>query len=469
MSFTHRLPFVLPLLLVSSSIAGEITVEPRPFTLEKTFSASILPVDGAVPVKIEPEGWADFEIVEIAEHGARVAKGATLVRFDAESIDRKLADARRAAESGALSLAQAIQDLKHLEQTSPHRLEALKRAAETAKEENAYFVKTRRKASEESAAQGLERRKQMLSNQQEELRQLQKMYEADDLTEDTEEIILVRQKDDVAAAEFALRMEQLDYQRTLEVTLPREAIALANAERDAAIALAKAEQDIPRSIALKKLEIESFKTSADREKEALADLERDRSLFEVKAPADGWFYHGAIENGRWTTGEAVKALVPHGRPSPNRVFATFVPAASKLGLSAFVDEATARSLKPDLGGIAVLPGREDLEVPVKLSRLATLPGADGSYAVELTASWAKDSTPAAGSSATIRLIAYERPAALAAPTKALSYGTDGWTLEVKLADGKTERRPVKRGRVSGETTEILGGIEAGQVIITPDK
>lgn len=469
MSLSHRLPFLVPLVFACSASAGELTVEPRPFSLERSFQAAVLPAEDPVLIRIEPESWADFEIVEIADHAAKVAKGATLVRFDSEAIDRKLEDSRRSLESGNLSLAQAMQDLKHLEQTVPHRLEALKRAAETAKEEHAYFVKTRRKSTEESAAQQLERRKQMLSNQQEELRQLQKMYEADDLTEDTEEIILVRQKDDVAAAEFALRMEQLDYQRTLEVTLPREAISLANAERDAAIALAKAEQDLPRSIALKKLEIESLKTSADREKQALAELEKDRGLFEIKAPADGWFYHGAIENGRWSTGDAVKALVPHGRPAANRAFATFVPAAAPSVLSSFVDEATARSLQPGVTGIAVCAGREDLEIPVKLTQIATLPGPDGTYATTLSATWPKDKPPVTGSSAAIRLIAYENPSALAVPTRALTFSSKGWMLDVKLADGKTERRPVKRGRISGENTEILSGIEAGQVIITPDK
>lgn len=469
MSFSQRFRFFAPLILTGSAFAGEITVEPRPFTLERSFQAAVLPAEAPVLIRIEPKAWADFEIVEIVDHGTKVAKGATLVRFDSEAIDRKLEDSRRSLESGGLSLAQAEQDLKHLEQTAPHRLEALKRAAETAKEEHAYFVKTRRKATEESAAQQLERRKQMLSNQQEELRQLQKMYEADDLTEDTEEIILVRQKDDVAAAEFALRMEQLDYQRTLEVTLPREAISLAHAERDAAIALAKAEQDIPRSIALKKLEIESLKTAAGREKQALTELEKDRGLFEIKAPGEGWFYHGAIENGRWSTGDGVKALVPHGRPAANRAFASFVPVSAATVLSAFLDETTARSLQPGLNGIALSPGREDVEIPVKLSTVASLPGPDGTYAATLTATWPKEHPPVSGSSAVVRLVAYENPTSLAVPTKALAFGSKGWSLEVKLADGKTERRPVKRGRVSGETTEILSGIEAGQVIITPDK
>lgn len=459
----------LPFVLATAAPAAETTVEKSPFTIEKSLQAGVLPLDGTVLLQIEPKAWADFEITTIAAHGSKVAKGDVLLRFDTEQIDRKLTDSRRALESGALALAQAEEDLKHLEQTAPHRLDALKRAADIAREEHAYFTKTRRKAAEETAAQSLERRKQMLSNQQEELKQLTKMYEADDLTEDTEEIILVRQKDDVAAAEFSLRMETLDYQRTIEVALPREAVTLANNERDTAIALAKATQEIPRSITLKKLEIDGLKTSAEREKQTLAELEHDRALFEFKAPADGWFYHGAIENGRWSTGDAVKALVKHGRPAPNKAFATFVPAKTKTGLTGFVDEATARALAIGAVGSAVPAGREDLEVPVKLATLASIPGPDGTYRVDLTATWPETASPVIGSSAEVRLVAYHQAAAISVPLKALAYGPDGWTIRVKLADGKTENRPVKRGRISGETVEILSGLEAGQVIITPDK
>lgn len=459
----------LPFVFASAALAGESTVERVPFTIDKSFQATVLPLDGAVLLQIEPKAWGNFEIAAIAPHGARVAKGDVLIRFDAEAIDRRLLDARRELESRALALAQAEEDLKHLEQTAPHRLDALKRAAEIAREENAYFTKTRRKAAEETAAQSLERRRQMLDNQQEELKQLTKMYEADDLTENTEEIILVRQKDDVAAAEFSLRMETLDYQRTIEVNLPREAVTLANNERDAAIALAKATQDIPRSIALKKLEIDGLKTVAEREKKSLAELEHDRGLFEFKAPADGWFYHGAIENGRWTAGDAVKTLVKRGTPAAHKAFATFVSAKAKTSLTGFVDEATARALAPGATGSAVPTGREDLEVPVKLASLASIPGADGTYRLDLTAAWPENAAPVTGTTAQVQLIAYHQAAAISVPLKALNYGPDGWTIQVKLADGKTENRPVKRGRVSGESAEVLSGLEAGQVIITPDK
>ena len=460
---------LIPALIAAASHAGEITVEQRPFSIEKIFTAAALPEKDCVLLQLGPKAWVDFQILQIADHGSKAAKGDVLVRFDPEEIDKKLADARRAFESATLTLAQAELDFKILQETAPNKLESVRRAAEIAKEENTYFTQIRRKAEEESAGQSLKRSQQILSNQQEELKQLSKMYEADDVTEDTEEIILIRQQDAVAAAEFALRMEMLDHKRSLEVSLPREGKILADAERDTAIALKKLEADIPRSIELKKIELENLKTAHQREKETLAELEADRTQFEFKAPADGFFYHGPIENGKWTIGDLAKTLVPHGRPPVHRAYATFVPGTTKPGLVSFIDEASFRALKPDLTAAATLAGREDLEIPVKLAKLATAPGPDGTYRADFSVTWPKEITPAVGSTAEIRMIAYQQIAAIAVPNKALSFNAGGWTVEVKLADGKTERRTVKRGRASKEETEILSGLEVGQVVVVPEK
>lgn len=459
---------LLPVLIAAASHAGEITIEPRAFFIENSFAATALPGSGCTLLRLDPKSWTDFKILELAAHGSQVAKDEQLVRFEPKGIDQKIDDARRALATSTLALAQAEQSSKHLHETAPHKLDTLRRAAETARDEHAYFTKTRRKAAEDSAAQSLKRSEQTLANQSEELKQLAKMYEADDITEETEEIILVRQQDAVASAEFALRMQVLDHKRTLEVTLPREAKSLADSERDTAISLAKAETEIPRSLELNQLELAAMTAANLREKEALADLEDDRKKFDFKAPGPGWFYHGAIENGRWAPAEAAKTLVIGGRPAVTAAFATFVPAAAKIDLVSFLDEATARALTPELTGTATLSGREDLEIPVKITALAATPGADGSYRADLAATWPEGLTPVAGATAGIRLISYQQPAAIAIPSKALEFGTDGWTVEVKLADGRTERRPVKRGRVSKDETEILSGLEIGQVIVTLD-
>jgi multidrug resistance efflux pump len=460
---------LLPALIAAASHAGEVTIERRPFSIEKSFTATALPGGGSVLLKIEPKAWTDFNIIEIADHGSRVSKGDVLVRFDPEDIDRKIDDIRLEIAVGAFTLAQAEADLKMLQETAPHKIESLRRAAEIARQEHTYFTEVRRKATEDTATQALRRSEQILANQREELRQLTKMYEADDVTENTEEIILVRQQDAVAAAEFAQRMEVLDHKRTLEVTLPREAKTLADSERDSAISLKKAEADLPRSIELAKLALENLKTTRKRAKESLAELEADRARFEFKAPADGVFYHGPIENGRWTVGELAKSLVVHGKPPLNAAFATFVPGATPLALVAFLDEATARSLQPGITGSATLAGREDLEIPVKLDRLATLPNTSGTYRADLTVTWPKEAPPVAGATAQVRLVSYQQASAIVIPAKALEFAAGGWNVRVKLADGKTENRPVTRGRVSGEETEILSGLEVGQVIVVPEK
>jgi HlyD family secretion protein len=460
---------LIPALIAAATHAAEVTIARRPFFIEKSFTATALPGEDCTPLRLDPKSWQDFKITHIAAHGAFVKKGESLVRFDAAEIDEKLLDARRALESGTLSLAQAVLELKLAQDTAPDKLDAARRAAAIAKEENTYFTRIRRKAAEESAAQALKRNEQFLSNQREELKQLTKMYEADDITENTEEIILIRQQDAVAAAEFALRMEVLDHKRTLEVTLPREAETLANSERDTALALKKAEEEIPRSIELRKLSLATLETAQQRAKQDLIDLEADRALFEIKAPADGCFYHGPIENGRWTPGDLVKSLLPHGQLPVHKPFATFVPGNAKFGLIAFLDDATARSLAPDLSGSATLAGREDVEIPVKLAKIATIPGPDGTYRADFTATWPAGTVPAAGAAVQIRVVSYQQESAIAIPHHALSPDTTGWTVNIKLADGKTERRAVKRGRLSKEETEILEGLEEGQVIFVPDK
>jgi multidrug efflux pump subunit AcrA (membrane-fusion protein) len=462
--------FLNPLLPLSFCLAqvcaDEVTIESKPFAVERSFSATALP-SAPVLLKLDPEAWATFKFTALAPHGAKVEAGTVLAAFEADDFQEKLDDTRRAVAAGALSLAQAELDYNSMVETAGHQLEAVRTAARIAREENQYFIKTRRKSAEETAAQSLESARQYLANQKEELNQLEKMYAADDLTEETEEIILERQKDAVTRAEFALKMEEFDHERTLKVLLPREAVDLANKDRDSALALAKFEAEQPGKIKLKEAELIAARVAQKRAVKSLTDLEADQGLFEVKAPAAGWFYYGAMEDGRWTTGEALKSLMVHGVAPLNKAYATFIPANAPLSVVAFLDEAAARSLAVGAEGSASIPGREDLLVPVKLTALAATPGPDAQYRATLSAEWPEGVVAVPGSGCEVTLLAYENPKAIVVANAALAAGAKGWTVEVKLADGKTERRVVKRGRAGKDVTEIVSGIEPGQVILVP--
>jgi HlyD family secretion protein len=468
----------LSLLAVSlaAASAAEITVETKPFRIERNFSAMLLPAKPHL-IAIDPEGWADFTIESILPHGTAVKKGDVLVKFDRESYDRKLEDTRRAVQAQALSLASQELAFQKLEEDTALKLANSKRAQRVASEELAYFTATGRKTQEEETADNLETSKRRLEAAQEELKQLRMMYEADDLTEQTEEIILKRQEYTVKSAELDLKHAELLTKRTLDVLLPRKAEGLETDAKSTSIDLEKAEKNLPRALETARLDLEAGRIAAARSKHDLADLEKDGVLLEIKAPADGIFYHGSLDEGRWTLGELAKSLVKGGKVPFVRPFASIVPKEPDLRLVAQVDEATARTLRKPLKGSLTATGREDIALTATLENVAKLPAADGKYRIDLTPEWPEDEKlefpadldVAAGMNFECRFIVHHDEQAITLPAKALQPGEGGtWTVQVKTADGKGAARTVTRGRVSGDKVEITSGLENGQVIVVPD-
>jgi multidrug efflux pump subunit AcrA (membrane-fusion protein) len=442
----------VPALLAAASHAGEITIHPQLFFVSHQLAATAVPLE---PILISPDGklWENFEIAEIAPHGSHVAAGDLLVRFDPAAIDRKIAETKHARDAALLAVAEADLALKHLNETGPLRQAVLSLAARQAKEDNDYFTKTGRKAAEDRASQSLNVANHFLAQQREELTRLSKIHEPEKLPEQPEHIQISRQRDTVATAEFAFRMETLDHEHTLTVLIPREGEMLANRERETALALRQAEEDLHQQLEIKKFELASAKTAADLAAADLAALNADRALFEVKAPAPGCLFHGDLTE----------------NPASGKItVATFVPAGSKIGLVAHVSEAAAHSLTKDLEGTALVPGHAESAIPLKISGIAESPSSDGTYRVEISATWPQSGDPPVpGSALDVKFVSQQKQSTIAVPNKALAFGPAGWTVDVKLADGKTEPRPVKPGLVSDTTTEILSGLEPGQVIVVP--
>ena len=468
----------LPLLAATIAVspAAETTVEAKPFRVEKTFYATLLPAKPLL-VAIEPESWAEYTIEAIVPHGTSVKKGDVLVKFDRENIDKKLEDFRRAVKSRELSLASQELAFTKLEEETKIKLDAARRAERIAGEELAYFTKTGRKVQEEDVIDNLEGTKRRLEAAQEELKQLRMMYDADDLTEQTEEIILKRQEYAVKSSELALKHAELSTKRSLDVVLPRRADSLATDALSTAIELVKAEKNLPRDLESARLNLETARTAAAREKQDLADLEKDILLMEIKAEGDGIFYHGSLDEGRWTLGELAKSLTKGGKVPFFKPFASLVPANAEMSLVAHVDEATARTLAKQLKGNVTASGREDLPLTAAIDEIAMIPAADGRYRVDLATNgtatakpqWPAELNLAAGMSFECRFVVHQKDASITVPVKALQPAVDGtWSVTVKTADGKGEPRTITRGRVSGDKVEILSGLEGGQVVIVPD-
>ena len=191
MKLTYSL--LLPALFLLNSSGRELTIKSQ--TLETTleFEATFIP-EQPIVFKIEPNQWSQFIISELVQHGTSVKKDQVIIAFEAENYQRHLAETKEDAKVRAIALAKAERQLADLKTNTPRLLEGLKLAHDRAKEALDYFTSTGKALQEEEAIESLKRSQRSLSYQEEELKQLLKMYKEDGITEETEEIILKRQR-----------------------------------------------------------------------------------------------------------------------------------------------------------------------------------------------------------------------------------------------------------------------------------
>lgn len=458
---------LLTLGLCSAAFADKVVLKEQAFSIRQTLGATVLP-NQAMALSLNAEEWGAFTILEILPHGTMVKKDQVLIQFDRVGYDKKLRDAESARNASRLTLANSEAEFITAEKFLPMQLQSSRIKAEESAEAWAYFQSTRRDSKIKEANLALRQAEMRLDSEREELVQLEKMYKADDLTENTEEIILKRQVESVKAAELGLEFAQLNHKRTMELMIPREAVSLEREAQTAAVQYAEHQQSLPRAFELRRIALEDARVVAKRADENYEKLVKETDLFTLKAPADGCFYYGNIEDGRWATGEAIKGLMVQGVIGAKRPFATLIPTTSPMVLEAFVDEAAYRQLKNDIAGYATCTGRSDVSFPVKLDQLATVPGTDGRYRVTLSAQFAGDLAVVPGMTASANLSAYHKDAAIVVALKALHATNDGgWEVEVEEAEGKTKKVAVQRGLTSGDNVEILSGLTKEQTIIVP--
>ena len=455
---------LIPLLVTAGLNAGELTIKTAPLETTLELSATIYP-ENAKTFRIEPKQWSKFVISQVVDHGTLVKKGDVLVAFESEEYERALIESKETAKGREIALAKLERELSELEAATTHSLEGLKLAHDRAKESLDYFTTTGRALQIEDAKQNLDRAKRSLSYQEEELKQLLKMYEEDGITEETEEIILKRQRASVDSARFALKKANESTKWNLEKTIPRQAIDLRRAFEEAKLAYETGQLNLPRSLEEKKLEVAKSKRDNDHSAQKLAELEADGAFLTIKAPADGVIYHGEVKRDSWSLGGTAKFLFKTGLAPANTTLMSLIPAGTKSVIHGTVDQGEILGLSNEIKGIATITGNEGITFPVAVSSLDGAPRADGKYGVGMTIEVPENITLITGMKTTITLVTYQNEKAISVPNAAIIRKNGVASVKIKMADGKHELRPVKTGRSTEGKTEILSGLEVDQVII----
>jgi HlyD family secretion protein len=394
-----------------------------------------------------------------------VQRGQSLVKIETDKLREQLDDLEfdKPASLVALELAEA--ELANLKQTTPLKLEAARRTQRNATEDLAYFESIGRASREKGVSFNLKGAEQRLDGAREELNQLKKMYDADDLTEETEEIILKRQKFAVESAEYLLETAKQNGELSLKTTLPREHEGLRTAKRDQDLAAGYAEETVTRTLQKKRLEVEKTKRDQKKAEKRLADLKKDLEEMNVTSPAEGIIYYGACEDGKWTTGAAVgKRLVPGGKLVAREVIMTVVN-PDKLILRAAVPEAEVGKLKVGHDGQATPLAAPERKLGVKLDYLGAIPLPGGGFEARLTLGRGNNLRLMPGMTCKVTLEGARQADAVLAPKDAVfSEGTDRFVY--LAAKGGAEKRLVKTAGSDDRHVAVEEGLSVGDKILT---
>jgi len=447
------------------------TVKEGPFKVE-------LALDGLLESKrnseitIHPDSWSDWTVATAVEQGTNVKQGDMLIEFDTTKIDEQIRDLMAERKLAQLSLDQLASDIHLLEQSMPLDLQMAERASRLADADLERFASQDRELAQREAEHTVKARGNQLDYVKEELKQLEKMYKGDDLTKETEEIVLKRTRDELENMQFEYDLSKVRRDRTLKIELPRREETLKENVNRTALALQKAKTSLPITLDKQRLELEKQKVDREKAAEKLAKLQRDRGLMKVTSPADGRVYYGTSDHGRWAqAAQLASKLRKGGHVSADEVLLTVVDPGDVV-VSATVPEKELWQLRRGLTGSAIPEGYNELRLPASLDEFSRVPTPEGKYLATVLVDFArlpKDvPIPSSGMKAKIKLNAYSSDHALTLPAKAIQ--TDQQNDEARYvwllgSDGKPNRRNVTIGHRTDSVVEITEGLAAGDNVL----
>ncbi len=420
-------------------------------------------------ISVNPDEWNSLTVKKAVSHGAEVRKGDVILSLDTEKLDRAIDDLRTDLKIAEISINQSEDQLLALEKMVPLDLEASERSARMSGEDKKYFEDVDRPFAEKLANFRLKLAEESLEYEQEELRQLEKMYKADEITEETEQIVLKRARDTVEKAKFMVDYVQLEREQMLKFALPRYAEAIDDSAQRTAIGLERAKIQLPLTLKKQQLELEKQRMAREKSKEKLKNLLADRKMMTVKSPIDGIVYYGKCIRGKFSDSNSLaENLRRDGAIMPNQVVMTVVD-QRPMQIAAVVPELQLHWVRPGLKGVAKPTGFPDLKLDAEIDDVGDIPTAPGSFdatlAVQLKrkAKWIMP-----GMTCKVKLIPYEKKDALVVDPKCIQ--TDELDEDQKYVwllgkDEKPERRDVEVGEKAGKRIEILSGLTDGDQVL----
>ncbi len=456
--------------------AGEATKPPAPKPATHTVKKAPLKIEVALDgvfearkmteISLRPEAWTTLSVLSAVDHGTMVKPGDLLVSLDREKIDRAISDLRTDHQASDLAIKLAQQQMITLEKTTPMSLAAGERAHKEAGDDLKYYFDVRRPMALESAEFSLKYSQENFDYQQEELRQLEKMYAADDLTEETEEIILKRARNSLARAKFYLEQSKIFHERTVNVLISRDDVAIRESAKMMDMLWADTKIALPVTLKKQRLALEKMKLLRSRSDERLENLLKDRAAMTVKAPVGGVVYYGRCVRGKFS-GSGSSSMRQGTSLMSKQVFMTIVK-PRPMSIRTSVAEKQLHQVRPGIKGTAVPTGFPEMKLSTIVQSVAGVPTGSGSFDTRITVALDRKAEPVMpGMTCKVTLVAYENKEALTIPPKYLKTDeADQQKHYVYLLSkqGKSKKQYVRVGKRTTAKVEILKGLSEGDQV-----
>jgi len=440
------------------------TVKAGAFSVDVKIAGAFGPANSRT-IKLRPKVWTDLTVKSVLPHGAEVGKDAVIIEFETEKLDQRIVDSKRALEASRLDLSLAKTEHAFANQSAELDRKAAQIAFTRLQEDLKHFQEHVKDFNVKSTHQSYATYSNSLAYAEEELKQLRKMYEADDLTEETEEIIIQRALNTVNRARFSLERAEITRLASLKFGLPRETEDRVSAQERSQLSQNRLNATLEPSTQRRELTIQQKQVDFGKAVKAHGKLEADRGLLDVKAAASGIIYYGEFINGLWTGRKHLAAkLRPGGKVMPNESFITVV-GKRPLVVSGSVGEKDLRHINLGTRGWATPTAAPEQRVPVTVTAISRVPSAPGKFAVTLAAALgASHGYLAPGMGCSVKLGSYSTADALTVPSTALHYDANEKPFVKKVSGEAVENVAVKLGRTGNGKTEIIEGLKAGDKV-----
>jgi HlyD family secretion protein len=406
-------------------------------------------------IRVSPEEYAGpYTIAEIAPGGQMVEQGKVVLRLDTSTIERLIRGAQEGLDSARLRANTAREEYENLKNANRLKLERLAYDLTLGSRDQKVFEKYGEEQMLKSKELAVKSQEFYLSNQQEELSQLEKMYKDTQLAGETKEIVLERSRRSVSMIKEQLDLTRKAEKQNKEYDHParKEALKLGLEQKTQDLDLYRV------SVRLAEFQKGEDLKASDRAvrdaQERLTRLENDLKQMTWTAP-----FSGIMNYRGWDVDDKVM---------PNVVVAEI------LDLTQF-DARFQLSLRDlqnvKVGDVAKLRINDlpEADIDAKIEEIALIPNVDdkGSvkYGVRARLNSSQNLRP--GLKARIEIRGPKLEKVISLPRNVVMY-EDGRTYCKLRKNDKIEKSEIVIGSGDKERVQVLKGLSEGDVVVVKE-